>query len=338
MKTAIIFESTVEATCPQVEIDELRENTEEIGAALKANGFQVHIIPFSLDLVSIRNQIDHIKPDVVFNLVDSIEGKGNIIAMAPMLCEHMGIPFTGAGSMATTLSCDKLITKSIVNAAKLPTVYFETEDAICKNPKELDASFILKSVSEHASFGMFADSVVSTRTELRTRLMEKKAKYGGDWFAEVLLEGREFNISILATPQGPRVLPHAEILFTNDFPEDKPKIVDYTAKWHYDSPECIGTIRHFEFKPQDAPLLEELTTLTKACWSAFGLSGYARVDFRTDANGVPFILEVNCNPFLTAQEGMGAAAARGGISFDTLIGSIVEDALSRHHMQTRIAA
>ncbi len=338
MKKAVIFESTVEADCPQVEIDELRENSEEIGAALKANGYSVKIIPFSLDLVSIRAQIEKIKPDVVFNLVDSIEGKGNLIAIAPLLCEHMGIPFTGAGSMATTLSCDKLITKSVLKAAELPTAGFETEAHILEKRTELTAPYLLKSVSEHASFGMFADNVVQTRKELQARFTEKKAKFGGEWFAEVLLEGREFNISIIATPEGTRVLPHAEILFTGDFPKDKPRIVDYTAKWHYDSPECIGTVRHFAFQPEDAPLLKKLSALTEKCWHTFGLSGYARVDFRTDLKHQPYILEVNCNPFLTAEEGMGAAAAHAGFSFTQLIGMIVEDALSHHRVRSKIAA
>lgn len=79
MKPVVIFESTVEANCPQVEIDELRENTEEIGTALKANGYTPHILPFTLDVAETRRQLEKIAPLFVFNLTDSIEGKGNII-------------------------------------------------------------------------------------------------------------------------------------------------------------------------------------------------------------------------------------------------------------------
>ena len=57
-----------------------------------------------------------------------------------------------------------------------------------------------------------------------------------------------------------------------------------------------------------------------------------------DEEGNPWVLEINSNPFLTANEGMGAAAARAGISFEKLIGMIVEDALRRHPKPASIAA
>jgi D-alanine-D-alanine ligase len=335
---AVIFESTVEAICPQVEIDELRENTEEIGAALSTNGFETHIIPFTLDTAGIRTQLEALKPAIVFNLTDSIEGKGNIISIAPMLCEHLGIAFTGAGSIATVTSCDKIITKQILRGANIPTADFETEEQIHNNEHELKAPYIIKSVSEHASFGMFADSVVSTRKELKQRLAEKKLKYGGTWIAEQFIDGREFNLSVIGTPNGGTVFPPAEILFTEDFPKDKPRIVDYAAKWHYDSAECIGTIRGFDFPPQDLTLLGQLEKISLECWQAFNLTGYARVDFRIDKEGNPWVLEINSNPFLTASEGMGAAAARAAISFEKLIGMIVEDALRRQPKHASIAA
>lgn len=339
MKNAVIFESTVEANCPQVEIDELRENTEEIGAALQQNGYQTHIIPFSLDLVDVRKQVEAMNPDLIFNLTDSIEGKGNLISIAPMLCEHMGIPFTGAGSMATMTSCDKIISKQILHSAKLPVAAFEREADITGRREELAGPMILKSISEHASYGMFADSVCASRKELQARLAEKKLQYPGhEWFAEAYIDGREFNLSVISTPDGPTVLPPAEIRFTEDFPKDKPRIVDYVAKWHYDSPECIGTVRFFDFPAQDTALIEELKRISIACWQAFGLEGYARVDFRVDTAGKPWVLEVNSNPFLTAEEGMGAAAKRAGISFAGLIGSIAQSALRAHARLGSIAA
>ena len=172
-RIAVIFESTVEANCPQVEIDELRENTEEIGAALRVNGFAPHIVPFTLDTADIRRQLEKLKPAIVFNLTDSIEGKGNLISIAPMLCEHMGIPFTGAGSVATITSCDKILSKQILGAEKFPVPEYETESQIFSRRSELSCPMIIKSITEHASFGMFADSVVNTRKELQERLKEK---------------------------------------------------------------------------------------------------------------------------------------------------------------------
>ncbi len=45
------------------------------------------------------------------------------------------------------------------------------------------------------------------------------------------------------------------------------------------------------------------------------LAGYARVDFRVDREGHPWILEVNANPCLSPDAGFLAAAQEAGIFF-----------------------
>ena len=65
------------------------------------------------------------------------------------------------------------------------------------------------------------------------------------------------------------------------------------------------------------------------CWHTFGLRGYARVDFRVDAGGRPWVLEINTNPCLSPDAGFAAALERAGIAFDQAIERIVADALAR---------
>lgn len=328
---AVVLESTVEADCPQVEIDELRENSEEIGASLEALGYRTEIVPCPLDTALVRDHLTELNPSVVFNLVDSIEGKGNLVSLAPMLLAHMGLPYTGATALATSVSCDKIVAKQILRAQKLRTAPWLTEAEILAGGPELEMPYILKSTTEHASFGIFADSIVENRAELAARHEEKRQKFGGEWFAEAYIDGREFNLSVLAQENGAAVLPPAEIVFTSDFPQDKPHIVDYCAKWHEESAESIGTVRNFDFTARDAKLLGGLKETALACWDAFALTGYARVDYRIDPKGVAYVLEVNCNPFLTAKEGFGAAAARMGLSFTDALRAIVADAYRRSH-------
>ncbi len=64
-----------------------------------------------------------------------------------------------------------------------------------------------------------------------------------------------------------------------------------------------------------------------AVWNLFGFSGYARVDFRVDLSGAPFIIDVNPNPYLSPDAEDVAAAAEAGLSYRELIGRIVESAL-----------
>ncbi len=64
------------------------------------------------------------------------------------------------------------------------------------------------------------------------------------FFAEQFVDGREFNISLIDTAGGVRVLPMPEIIF-EDFPADAPRIVDYAAKWDAGSHAYHHTPRLF---------------------------------------------------------------------------------------------
>jgi D-alanine-D-alanine ligase len=65
-----------------------------------------------------------------------------------------------------------------------------------------------------------------------------------------------------------------------------------------------------------------------ACWRLFGLGGYARVDFRVDSSGRPWILEINANPCLSPDAGFLAAAGRAGLDATRVVERIVQGCLS----------
>jgi len=119
------------------------------------------------------------------------------------------------------------------------------------------------------------------------------------------------------------VLPVAEILFEG-LEANAPKIVDFDAKWTPDSRAYNGTPRRFGLERNEPELAKQLKKLALACWNLFGLSGYARFDFRVDPTGKPFVIDVNPNPFLAPDAGFAAAAAEAGFSYQDLIGRIVE--------------
>ncbi len=68
------------------------------------------------------------------------------------------------------------------------------------------------------------------------------------------------------------------------------------------------------------------------CWEVFKLSGYARVDFRVDKYGKPWVLEANPNPYLFTDAGFITASAKAGYSYEDTIRLIVEDALRRNNL------
>ncbi len=79
--------------------------------------------------------------------------------------------------------------------------------------------------------------------------------------------------------------------------------------------------------PQDERLADRLRDIALRCWHLFGLRGYARVDFRVDGNGVPWVLEINANPCLSPDAGFAAALDFAGIEYTVAIDAILQDAL-----------
>lgn len=276
------------------------------------------------------------QPDVCFQLVEKVYGSDKYTSAITSILSELKVPFTGSGSAALDLSNDKVLAKQLLCAANLPTPRWvhllpdappQTKAAWLLTAKSLPR-FILKPVGEHSSVGMDDSSVIqpATPAELLSTIEQRSQQAGHPFFAEEFISGREFNLSLLAGPHGPQVLPPAEIDFSS-FPADKPHIVNYAAKWEEASFEFQHTLRQFDFPTSDRALLAELGRLAVACWRIFGLKGYVRVDFRVDRQDQPWILEVNTNPCLSPDAGYAAAVRQAGISMEAAIARILDDAL-----------
>lgn len=303
---------------------------EAVSMALAGLGHETTINSCSLDLQEMRNTLGVVKPDLVFNLVEDLGGYGRLIHLFPCLLDALGIAYTGSPAEAVFLSSHKTMAKERMRCAGLPTPSWAGPYPPVGTLPPMGATagkWIIKSLWEHASLGLDAGSVVTTASpevlaaEMRTRC----TRLGGACFAEEFIDGREFNLSILAGEKGPEVLPPAEIIFAGYGP-DMVRIVDYQAKWEEDSYTYQHTPRRFDFAAEDQELLEQLREIARRCWEVFGLAGYARVDFRVDGSGHPSILEINANPCLSPDAGFAAAVARAGLDFAQAVARIVADA------------
>ena len=155
-------------------------------------------------------------------------------------------------------------------------------------------------------------------------MRRRQRRCGGEWFVEAYVEGREFNLSLLAGSAGAELLPPAEMCFVG-YPPGKPRIVNYAAKWEEASFEYHATQRRFDFPTEDDGLLARLRQTALACWRLFELRGYARVDCRVGLSGAVQVLEVNINPCLSPDAGFAAAAERAGLDIRAILRRIVAD-------------
>ncbi len=324
-KKAVILHNQVTQDSPKDELDVLVQ-AEEISKSLAALGYQPVVVPFSLAVEKAARAIRKVDPLFVFNLVESVEGDGQLIHLAPALLDHLGLPYTGGSQEAIFVTSNKILSKKLLQQAGVVTPPWLGAGNEQGGFGLTAGTYLLKSVWEHASNWFDENSIIRVGGEGELRSMLEKKNRGGRarFFAERYVAGREFNQAVLAG----EFLPLAEIRFV-EFPEHKLHIVDFRAKWEEESFEYTHTQRSFEFPDADRSLQAELRAITGRCWDSFSLTGYARVDFRVDADNRPWVLEINTNPCLSPDSGFYAAADHSGLSFTGMVERIVDDCLSR---------
>ena len=322
LSKVVILHNQVSDQSSEDELDVIHQ-IESVTKSLQEMAYEVDTVPVSLDLQSAASHLQSIRPQFIFNLVESVDGTGRLIYFAPALLDRLGLAYTGCGTDALYLTTNKPVAKTWMQSHQIPTPAWTVISNNSRLPDDIEFPVILKPVWEDASVGLNDSSVIHNKKDLSNHL-ERNIHPDSEWFLEAYIPGREFNISILAGDKNPEVLPAAEIDFI-DYPADKPRIVDYRAKWETDSFEYKHTVRRFEFPQSDTGLLEQLQKITRQCWDAFSLRGFARVDFRVDQDGRPWVLEVNANPCISPDSGFVAAAQRAGLDFTTVVRRIVND-------------
>jgi D-alanine-D-alanine ligase len=324
----VVLHSDVSPDAPPDEQDTLI-TARAIADALLNRGHRVGLSAFSPDPAHLTSALRDFGAEVVFNLVESVFGHGDLAGIAAAMLSRLGIPFTGASSAALSCAADKCFAKRVLRSAGLPTPDW------CEPPSwsglSRDITYVVKWIDEDASVGL-DDGAVVRGEAVHSRAAACAERHGGRWFAEAYCPGREFNVSVLSDKGAPRVMPIAETEFRG-WPHDRPRIVGYAAKWHSESPDCIGTPRAFGIERELPGLAHTLSELACSAWRVMDIREYARVDFRLDACGAPMILELNPNPCLEPHAGFAAAAAEAGIAYSDLVERIVVEAAEKARLR-----
>ncbi len=317
-KVVILYNKLSENPLPD-ELDVLTQ-VELVSDTLKELGYKISEVTFSFEIDKVISHLKEINPLFVFNLVESIDNKGELCYVCPAILDYLQIPYSGVPLEGMFTTTTKLLTKKILKSNAIPTADWVELNELEKIEPSL--RYILKPIWEDGSLGLDFDSVFYGND--KTYIKKLKDVDRNKFFIEKYVEGREFNISVIGGKNGPEVMPHAEMQFVN-FPEGKPKIMGYSAKWSEDTFDFNQTVRTFDFNECDKPLLDKLTVICLKCWNTFNLKGYARVDFRVDTDNNPYVLEVNANPCISPDSGLYAAILKKGYNFKNFIEKVIED-------------
>lgn len=318
----LIVHNKISETPTTDELDVL-EQVKDVKNTLEKLGYQVAVIPFAFNIDEAIKNIKEQKPDFIFNLVEGIDNDGQLITVAPAVFDYLKIPYTGCTKESMFITSNKVLTKKFMKMHDVPTAEWVTSDNAGDNVFLDNERYIVKATWEDASIGLDEDAVVSPKSkeDLLNIIKNKNNKYKIEFFAERYIHGRDFTISMVAGQQSPV----CEVTFLDYYSDDKVRVFDYNAKWVKDTPQYDNTDIDFEFEGVKKSTVDEMKQLAQKCWNIFDLNGYARVDFRVDEQGKPFVLEVNPNPCITEGIMFEKTLREGGFNYETIIKLIIDD-------------
>jgi D-alanine-D-alanine ligase len=322
MRIALLFDGQ-SALAPSPDLLIL-ETVEAIETALTNEGNTVLRVPVLTDS-KWMDRLRRGKFDVAFNMCEGIDGVAELEPPVIGLLELFGIPYTGGSSYTTSLCLRKHVVNALLAHAGLPVPPWIT---LRRGSRVRSVGYpaIVKPAAEDASIGVEQRSVVRTARALKARVEAMLVSFD-EVIVQRYVEGRELNVGIV----GDTVLPIAEIDFST-MPRGLWPIVTYRSKWDTGSEEDLGSVPRC---PADLPtrVANEVRRVALDAWRLVGGCGYGRVDMRLDADGRPWILEVNANPDIAPDAGLARMARVAGIEYATLVRTICELAIQRRREQ-----
>ena len=161
----LVLHSDVPPDAPPDDQDTLLQ-AEAIESALKRLGHEASRASFTPDPAGLEALVSEECPELVFNLVETVWGRGVYAPLAPQMLTQLGVPFTGAGAAAMTVCSDKILAKRLLRAAGLPTADWSESPLWSGVGKGL---FIVKSSTEDASLGLDDGAVVKGQRAIAAR-------------------------------------------------------------------------------------------------------------------------------------------------------------------------
>lgn len=317
---------------PSIDAASVESSARAILQALSASGANAELVGLhGREVFDLLPKLRAQKPDLVFNLCESMAGDPRNEPTLAGLLDLFELPYTGADLPALAACLYKRRSKDILLGRGIPTPphrYLALADLDDPTLAGLDYPWFLKLAHEDASVGITEENLVPDLAALRARATAMIKEFDQPVLAERYIDGREINVTLVGNGAELQVLPLHEIDF-GAMPAGRPRIVSYAAKWEEDHVDYAGT-KPVRLRDANPTLVGACEKIARDTWDAHGLRDYARVDLRVDKAGQPWVIDVNPNPDISPDAGVVRSAAVAGMSYVQLIGRIAETALRRY--------
>lgn len=303
------------------------EDARLISSYLEQLGIAFFLYPGNAELPF---RLQHDKPDLVINLVDSVKGNESLASTIPGVLELLGIPYTGADVLGLALDTNKFLVKKLLQQNGIPVPYYQLfnthEDYL---DPTLRFPLISKLNAVHGSVEITADAVSENEKHLRRRLRKLIRIYKQPVLVEEFIGGREITAILQEDIKKKRKKVYlAEKVFLH--PEGKYVYLTFEDQWIYH-----GSATFYYEKYKD-PILKEYV---QKAFNVTNMSDYGKFDIRLDQSGRYFFIDSNCNPAFGPKEldvALAVILDMYGVSFTELLKCLLLNTVRDMHKREQV--
>lgn len=263
--------------------------------------------------------------DVIFPILHGTFGEDGTVQG---LLELAGIPYVGAGVLASAAGMDKDVMKRLYRDARIPVVDWVL---VLRSEWEEDRARVRKVIEKRIGYPLFVKPVnlgssvgiskVHKARELPAA-MDLGAQYDRKILVEKAVDAREIECSVLGNDRPVASVP-GEVVPVNEF-------YDYEAKYIREGSELTIPAK---LTPRQTKRVQELAVRS---FQAIDCAGMARVDFLLERKtGKVFVNEINTIPGFTPISMYPKLWEASGLPYPRLVDRLIELALERHREKAR---
>jgi D-alanine-D-alanine ligase len=265
--------------------------------------------------ISLAEVLQERSPELCYLTLHGKEGEDGTVQR---LLDLLGIAFTGTRPYDCEIAFDKLLAKDALTRAGVRTPAWAPIEgsalrdlgagaALARAVERIGLPCVVKPSRSGSALGV---TTVEREADLPAAVMAALS-FSGGVVVEAAISGTEVAIGVVGTPG--EALPAVEIVA-------KGGTYDYAARY------TAGATEYFA----PARLADEVTARCREtamqAWAALHLRDVTRVDMIVDAQGAPWVLEVNVAPGMTETSLLPMGAAAAGMDFKDLCDAIIQSA------------
>ncbi len=288
---------------------------------------QTVLVPLEPRHTALATPTAQLELDVIFPVLHGPYGEDGTVQG---FLELTGLPYVGAGVMASAVGMDKVVAKDVFCTHNLPVLPYRV---FLRKTWETDPAGVVADCEAALHYPMFVkpanlgSSVGITKAHCRDELiagLDEAARFDRKLLVEQGIEAREIEVSVLGNDEPIASVP-GEIIPSREF-------YSYAAKYIDNASELLIPA------PISAEQTEQVRQLAIRAYTALDCAGMARVDFLMDkTTGEIWLSELNTIPGFTPISMYPELWEATGISYSELIDRLIQLAIERHEDKGRSA-